>query len=216
MSCPMCGSDTQSVTLQAVNGNKVYSKQCGTCAGFWFEHQSKDIIDENSVMNVDVPTPNYSLKHDDLVCPHDSTLLKPVDRGDLPAGIQYWRCHDCGGEFYPKGQLAMISKWQHAHMPDHISELKSARTQAPVALLLLIIGGFFMNASFRQTVSFQAATDQVLPTTGPSILTLLLLGVTYLAGTILAVLGRKIPIVLVGWSVIMICLIAFSVIIFGP
>jgi len=205
----------KSVDLRSIDGKKVYAKQCQSCAGFWFDHDLKEIIDENSINKVDVATPNYSLKHEELICPRDRSLLKSVDRSDLPAGIIYWKCQDCGGNFYPKGQLAMISKWQHQHMGEHISEVKSARTKAPVALLLLLLGGFVMNAAVKQA-TLQASTDQVLPTSGPSILTLLLLGITYLAGTVLAVLGRKIPIVLIGWSVIIICLVAFSVIIFGP
>jgi hypothetical protein len=65
-------------------------------------------------------------------------------------------------------------------------------------------------------LNYQAASTQTLPSTGPNVLTLLLLAVTYLAGTILAVLGRKLPVILLGWGVIAICLVGFSVIIFGP
>jgi len=221
MKCPMCGGDFEAVNLKTVGGSGTMAKHCNQCGGFWFEREPTEFLSIDSISQVDVPTPNYSLKNADLVCANDNSLLVGVEHDDLPAGTQYWKCPDCDGTFYPKGQLALITHWQHDIHGEHIAGLVANRSRTTIAVFLLVVLGIVGNAAVRVAFSgasptLSAASDQVLPTTGPNILTLLLLGITYLAGTVLAVLGRKIPIVLVGWAVIIICLIGFSIIIFGP
>lgn len=212
----MCGGDFDNVNLKTVGGSGTWAKHCNQCGGFWFERQPTEYLSLDSINKVDVPTPNYSLKNMDLVCSNDNSLLALVESDDLPAGTQYWRCPDCEGTFYPKGQLAMMTHHQHDVHGEHIAGLVSARSRTTLAILLVAVGAVVTNIAVQHSASLSAAGEQVLPTSGPNILTLLLLGITYLAGTILAVLGRKVPIVLVGWSVIIICLLGFSVIIFGP
>lgn len=213
----MCGGDFDNVQLKTVGGGGAWVKHCNQCAGFWFEREPTEILDADSIAKVDVAMANYSLKNTDLVCPNDNSLLVGVERDDLPAGSEYWRCPDCSGTFYPKGQLAFITNWQFEMSSDHIAVLVSARTQTTIAVLLVVVGAVAANAAVQRAgVNLSAAGEQVLPTSGPNILTLLLLGITYLAGTVLAVLGRKIPIIIVGWGVIIICLVGFSIIIFGP
>ena len=217
LKCPMCGGDFENVNLKTVGGSGTWAKHCNQCGGFWFEREPTEFLSVNSIGKVDVPTPNYSLKNIDLVCANDNSLLVGVERDDLPAGTQYWRCPDCDGTFYPKGQLALVTHWQHDVHGDQIAGLVSARSRATLAGVLVFVGTAMMMVVAQETdPNLSAASEQVLPTGGPNILTLLLLGITYLAGTILAVLGRKVPIVLVGWSVIIVCLVGFSVIIFGP
>src|SRR4029079_5448373 len=124
-----------------------------------------------------------------------------VERADLPAGVQYWKCPDCDGTFYPKGQLALITHWRHSTDSEHIAGLVTNRTRTTLGVLLFVVGAIStVMASQKASLSLSAASDQVLPSTGPNILTLVLLGVTYLAGTVLAVLGRRVSIVLVGWA----------------
>lgn len=217
MRCPMCGGDFETVNLKTIGGSGTMTKHCNQCGGFWFEREPTELLSLDSISKVDVPSPNYSLKNMDLVCANDNSLLVGVERNDMPAGVQYWKCPDCDGTFYPKGQLALLTHWQHEINSDHVAGVATNRTRITLAVLLLAIGSVTANAAAQKiNLSLSAATEQVLPTSGPNLLTLLLLGVTYLAGTVLAVLGRKIPIVLVGWSVIIICLISFSIIIFGP
>ena len=217
MKCPMCGGDFDNVNLKTVGGSGTWVKHCNQCGGFWFEREPTEYLSLDSINKVDVPTPNYSLKQMDLVCSNDNSLLVNVERDDLPAGTQYWRCPDCEGTFYPKGQLALMTQHNHDIHGEHIAGLVSVRSRTALAGVLVFIGAALIIATGQKgQIDLNAITDQVLPTSGPNILTLLLLGITYLAGTILAVLGRKVPIVLVGWSVIIVCLVAFSIIIFGP
>jgi len=217
MRCPMCGGDFDTVRLKTVGGSGTLAKHCNQCGGFWFEREPTEVISLESIADVDVPTPNYSLKNTDLVCANDNSLLVGVERTDLPAGTQYWKCPDCDGTFYPKGQLALITHWRHNTDSEHIAGLVTNRTRTTLAVLLVAIGILVTNAAAQRADLFlSAGSDQILPTSGPNILTLILLGVTYLAGTVLAVLGRRVPIVLVGWAVIVVCLIGFSIIIFGP
>lgn len=213
----MCGGDFDNVNLKTVGGSGTWAKHCNQCGGFWFERQPAEYLSLDSINKVDVPTPNYSLKNMDLICSNDNSLLALVERDDLPAGTQCWRCPDCEGTFYPKGQLAMMTHHQHDAHGEHIAGLVSTRSRTTLAGVLTFVGfAAVFAAGQKANLNLSAAGEQVLPSSGPNILTLLLLGITYLAGTILAVLGRKIPIVLVGWSVIIICLIGFSNIIFGP
>ena len=213
----MCGGDFDTVNLKTVGGSGTLAKHCNQCGGFWFEREPTETLALAAIAKVDVPTPNYSVKNTDLICANDNSLLISVDRDDLPAGARYWKCPDCDGTFYPKGQLALITHWQHTAHPDHVAELTLNRSRTTLAVFLVVVGGVLVNGVVQKTgLTLSAATDQVLPTTGPNILTLVLLGVTYLAGTVLAVLGRRAAIVLVGWAVIIICLIGFSIIIFGP
>ena len=217
MKCPMCGGDFDNVSLKTVGGSGTWAKHCNQCGGFWFEREPTEFLSLDSINKVDVPTPNYSWNQMDLVCSNDNSLLASVERDDLPAGTQYWKCPDCEGAFYPKGQLALMTHHNHDIHGEHIAGLVSARSRTTLAILLVVIGAVMMNFVANKTTTVLIATsDQVLPSSGPNILTLLLLGITYLAGTILAVLGRKVPIVLVGWCVIIVCLVGFSVIIFGP
>jgi hypothetical protein len=75
-------------------------------------------------------------------------------------------------------------------------------TRSQAATGVLSLGGLFvLIMASLSNLDYQAASAQTLPSTGPNLLTLLLLAVTYLAGTILAVLGRKLPIILLGWVV---------------
>lgn len=213
MKCPMCGGDFDGVTLKSDNNVAIFSKRCNQCNGFWFDRNPEQNISEKSVLGFDSAAPNYSLKTFDLVCPNDESLLQAVENEDLPAGSQYWRCPDCDGSFYPKGQLALITSFR---AKDQTNTPVTSRSQAALTAILLIGGAVVANAAFRQGALYNAASDQVLPTAGPNALTLVLLALTYLAGTILAVLGRKLPIVLMGWGVISICLVGFFVVIFGP
>ncbi|MEK7535055.1 MAG: zf-TFIIB domain-containing protein [Patescibacteria group bacterium] len=217
MKCPMCGGDFDNVNLKTVGGSGTWAKHCNQCGGFWFEREPTEFLSLESIHKVDAPAPNYSLKQMDLVCSNDNSLLIGVEREDLPAGTQYWKCPDCEGTFYPKGQLALMVNHQHDVHGEHIAGLISARSRTTLAGVLVFIGiGAVIAVGQKTQIDLNAAPDQVLPTNGPNILTLLLLGITYLAGTILAVLGRKVPIVLVGWCVIIICLVGFAIIIFGP
>ncbi|MCR4277710.1 MAG: hypothetical protein NUV85_01690 [Candidatus Berkelbacteria bacterium] len=212
----MCGGDFENVNLKTVGGSGTWAKHCNQCGGFWFEREPTEFLSLDSINSVDVPTPNFSLKQMDLVCSNDNSLLECVERDDLPAGTRYWRCPDCEGAFYPKGQLALVTHHNHDVHGEHIAGLVSTRSRTTLAGVLVFVGATLMIATSQSQIEFNATSDQVLPSSGPNILTLLLLGITYLAGTILAVLGRKVPIVLLGWSVIIICLVGFSVIIFGP
>jgi len=215
MKCPMCGGDFDGVTFKTLTGSAIEARHCLQCGGFWFEREPHERLSPESVGLSDRPTPNYSLKNLDLVCPNDQSLLRESDNPDLPAGARYWSCPDCDGSFYPKGQLALVTSWRS-------SNIAPITTRPHTALSAVLIMGLviLLNASIRQvqdgSLGLEAVTTQVLPNSGPNLLTLGLLALTYLAGTILTVLGRKLPIVAMGWGVIAICLVGFFVIIFGP
>ncbi len=213
----MCGGYLDNIGLKTIGGSGTWAKQCNQCGGFWFERTPTEFLSLESINKIDVAIPNYSLKNIDPVCPNDSSLMVRLEHDDLPTGAQYWRCPDCQGTFYPKGQLALMTHWQHDTHSDHIAGMVSARSQTTLAGVLVFVGVAMMIATSQKTqLGLTATTNQVLPTQGPNILTLLLLGLTYLAGLILTVLGRRVLIVLVGWGVIIVCLLGFSVIIFGP
>ena len=113
MRCPMCEGGFKNVGLKLVDGRGVWTKHCYQCGGFWFERQPVEFLDLESVKKVDVSAPNYSIKNLDLVCPNDNSLLSPVERNELPAGAKSWRCPDCEGVFYPKGQLGLLTDHHH-------------------------------------------------------------------------------------------------------
>jgi Zn-finger nucleic acid-binding protein len=213
MRCPQCGGDFDVANLQAVDGSVVPSKRCSQCKGFWFERFPPALLTK-SVAQFDTPQPNYSLKNLDLICPNDSTLLQAVDHDDLPNGGKYWTCGDCEGTFFPCGQLALISNWQAEQTTDLHTAGLPLRTQASLATFLVALGGILTVVSSLKT-SYNAADTAILPTAGPNIFALVLIALTYLAGTILAVLGRKLAIIITGWAVIVLCLFGFSVIIFS-
>lgn len=213
MRCPQCGGDFDIANLQGVDGNVVPSKRCSQCKGFWFERFPPTLMTK-SVEQFDVPQPNYSLKNLDLICPNDGTLLQTADHDDLPNGGKYWTCGDCEGTFFPRGQLALITSWKITQTVDLQTAGLPVRTQAALATFLLAFGSVLTIMGTIKT-SYNAAENTVLPTAGPNIFALILIALTYLAGTILAVLGRKLPIIITGWAVIVVCLLGFSVIIFS-
>jgi|GEM_PF-1410155 len=217
MKCPMCGGDFTSVVLKTSSAESVLARQCGQCAGIWLEREPSEPLSGESVREFDTAAANYSLAHHDLVCPLDNSLLSEVDSDDLPAGIRYWHCTDCSGSFYPKGQLAAISKHQN-HSTAH--QVAAGRTQVTIASVLVVGLIVLVNASWRQMegdlLTLEASTDQVLPGGSLSFLTLILLVACYLAGTALAVMGRRTSLVAMGWGVIAICLAGFFVVVLGP
>lgn len=217
MKCSYCGGDFEAVDLRTQNGGTITSYRCTQCGGFWFERAMGEVLEPEGLKRYETPQFNYNLKAFNMVCPVDGTILEEDDtRG--PADGRSWACPDCRGVFYPRGQLALFTNYQAkqtwAHKP---SVGLIGRTQVAVALSL--VGALFvlsLGTLSRTNFSLSAAGATPLPTSGPNILTLVLLALTYLAGTVLAVLGRKLPIIIMGWGVIIVCLFGFSVLIFGP
>lgn len=198
--------------IRAIGGQSRQVKRCTQCSGFWFDAHGDEGLAPEAVADIDVPQPNYSLRHMMLSCPADETLLEQSDHEAGPTGFKVWMCPDCRGVFYPRGQLALYYSWATSQgMPTLIS----ARSQPALAIMLTVLGGVLTFAAVNSQ-GFQAAVAEPLPTSGPNILTLVLIALAYISGTVLAVLGRRLPIILMGWSVITICLFGFFVIIFGP
>src|SRR5947209_1541663 len=113
MRCPSCQGDLETLTLLANGGEALESKRCTQCSGFWFEKGEEDKISAESVEQYDAPSPSYSLKTNDFICPDDGTLMSEMDGESGPAGLKYWRCPDCDGTFFPKGQLGLMANWRH-------------------------------------------------------------------------------------------------------
>lgn len=212
MNCPMCEGGFESVSIRGVGGSNRQTKRCGQCSGFWFDVHGDENLAPDAVADIDVPQPNYSLRHMTLTCPVDETLLEQSDHEAGPTGFKVWMCPDCRGVFYPRGQLALFYKWAGGQ---GLPTLVAPRSQAALAVMLTVLGGIMTFASVNSQ-GFQAAVSEPLPTSGPNILTLVLIALAYISGTVLAVLGRRLPVILMGWSVITICLFGFFVIIFGP
>ncbi|HSX42445.1 MAG TPA: zf-TFIIB domain-containing protein [Candidatus Saccharimonadales bacterium] len=215
MKCPYCGGGFEAVGLQTQNGGSLTSYHCMQCGGFWLARQPAEALDAAALNHYDTPQFNYSLKAFNMACPTDGTMLEEDDaRG--PAGGRSWHCTECGGVFYPKGQLALLAEWQVKHSVLQPTAGLAGRTQTAVALSLTFGLVVAVLGALSSNFSLNAAGTAPLPTSGPNIITLLLLAVTYLAGTVLAVLGRRLPIIILGWAVIIVCLFGFSVLIFGP
>ncbi len=216
MKCPSCEEDYEKISLRAAGGEIRQTRRCPKCGSFWFERGSDQELSLDSVTEVDSPQPNYSLQTYSLICPNDQTLLEQSENDSGPNGLKVWNCADCRGKFYPRGQLALYSQWLSEHSPTKMTGYFS-RTQAALTLTMISVGAMLtLSAATKQGILFEAASADPLPTASPNVLTLVLLALTYVAGTILAVLGRKIPIIFMGWGVIAICLFGFFVIIFGP
>lgn len=213
MVCPMCEGEFEPLKVRGVGGDIRQVKRCAQCGGFWFDKNADENLSVDSVMEVDTPQPNYSLQNVTMSCPVDKTLLEQSEHEAGPTGFRRWTCADCKGTFYPRGQLALFAHWINDQ--DLPTLGLSSRTQAAVAVMLSVLGAVLTFASFN-TQGFQAAVAGPLPDSGPNVLTLILIVMAYIAGTVLAVLGRRAPIIFMGWSVITICLLGFFVIIFGP
>ncbi len=213
MNCPMCDGKFEPLKVLGLGGEVRQARRCAECNGFWFDAHQDEGLSAESVAEVDTPQPNYSLQNVTLSCPTDKTLLEQSEHEAGPTGFKVWSCPDCKGMFYPRGQLALFSHWiADQGMP---TLALYSRTQAALAVMLTVLGGILTFASINSQ-GFQAAVADPLPTDGPNVLTLVLIAAAYIAGTVLAVLGRRAPIIFMGWSVIAICLFGFFVIIFGP
>ena len=215
MKCPLCNGDYEKIHIKAVDGSSVEAMKCLHCSGIWFSRPLKGNLDQDSIADHDSPAPNYSTKSSDFTCPADGTLLQAAEHDVSPHSGQYWSCPDCDGMFFPRGQLALHQRWLRDQQGTDAHRSTFSRARASTAVLSVFILVVAILAALSR-VDLQAAQTQALPNTGPNVLTLIMLAVTYLAGTILAVLGRRLPIIFTGWAVIVICLFGFSVIIFGP
>lgn len=217
MKCPLCDGDQEPIELRSISGRIVNSKHCLQCGGFWFPRPMSERLEPQSVAVYDVQQPNYSLKSDDLMCPIDRTLLERTEDLELPNGAKLWHCPDCEGAFYPRGQLALMTAWLAAHDGTKHPDGLRARARGAVGVSLSIVLIVLTFATVQHTsLTFQAADGSPLPTSGPNVLTLILLAMAYLAGTVLAVLGRRLAMIMLGWGVISICLFGFAIVIFGP
>lgn len=210
MRCPSCEGEVEPVSLRDRAGDLKEAKRCGQCGGFWFESGQDDDLSVESVLDYDVANPNYTMKSYNLVCPSDQTLLNQSERDALPTGLNIWNCPDCSGTFYPRGQLALATNWQ-AEQAKQRSLAVYSRSRMAMAVLLLVFGGIFFGFASQNF----SAVGQTLPTEGPNIMMLVLIAISYLAGTVLAVLGRKLPIIFLGWGVILFSLFGFSILIFA-
>lgn len=217
MKCPLCEGEFDPIELRTVFAGIINAKQCVQCGGFWLEKELSEPLDEKSINQYESPKPDFSVKAFDLHCPLDGTLLAQSNYDTQVSGGKNWHCSDCGGQFYQKGQLALRTKATHKSTGHIISKKLSSRTQVAsgVSLMavLMVLGMATIN---RSGIDFNAASNSPLPTSGPNVITLILLAIAYLAGTILAVLGRKMPTIVMGWSVIAICVFGFGIVIFGP
>ncbi len=219
MKCPLCEGEFDTVTLKTAGGKLVEAHRCQVCGGFWLEREPDERLTPESVGRYDTPQSNYSLKAFNLICPNDQTLLREADREDAPAGLRFWECPDCRGTFFTRGQLSLLTEWQDRRRKASPTAPVSVRGQAALASLLSFVLVASVVAASTRVVSNgldAAVATATLPSSGPNVLTLVLLGLTYIAGTILAVLGRRLPLILLGWGVIILCLLGFAVIIFGP
>lgn len=217
MKCPSCEGEFDPIELRSVSGRLVDAKHCTQCGGIWLPRLLSERLLPESVANYDVPQPNYSLKTFDMLCPIDKTLLDTSDHSQGPNGSKFWRCPDCEGGFFPRGQLSLLTNWQAGQVDSNQNSglQNRARAASGVALTLILVV-VTLSSLNKFNLQYLAADGSPLPTSGPNILTLALLALAYIAGTVLAVLGRRLPLIVTGWSVIAICLFGFSVVIFGP
>jgi len=218
MKCPQCNGEYDRIDLLSVTGDTVPAQRCTQCGGVWFQKPLKQQLNLQSVWQNDPPSPNYSLKSSDLTCSLDGTLMSVADHDISPHSGQYWECPDCDGMFFPRGQLALYEQWLNSKQsPTATKTAGFSRAQvASGVFAIFMLSAAVLAAVSKGDLSLNAAQTQALPNSGPNVLTLLMLAVTYIAGTILAVLGRRLPIIFMGWGVIVICLFGFSIIIFGP
>jgi len=218
MKCPYCEGDLITIQLENNDGEFEEELRCSSCGGFWVKSMPDDGFAPDSIEKIDRPMPNYSLNVRNLMCPMDGTLLVASEFDAYPTGAKYWRCDDCSGNFYPKGQLALISEHQaKASKPAGIMGMSKA--QATSAVMLLIVGSIAFIGSMQagDGLTFRAAEiTTTLTNPAPNFITLMLLGLTYLLGTMTAVLGRRRQMIYLGWAVIIVCLTGFSLIIFSP
>lgn len=219
LKCPLCEGEFDPISLRVTSGEVRRARRCSQCGGFWFDRDLDMPLSAEAVAEVDSPNPNYSLQSLNLLCPDDQTVLEQSEHDAGPNGFKMWSCPDCKGAFYPRGQLALYVQWLSEQGGNSVGGFP-IRTQAALAVMMTALGGVLSVMAFQsmagQGAGFLAASAEPLPTAGPNILTLVLLALAYLAGTVLAVLGRRVPIIFMGWGVIAICLFGFFVIIFGP
>jgi hypothetical protein len=216
MQCPQCHGDYEPLDLHSISGALVKVKRCNQCGGFWFPKPIKEHFQAESVAQYDRPVPNYSLRNLDLICPNDQTVMSQIEDDGGPSGAKRWSCPDCDGTFFPKGQLALFSQ-EDLRVAGSSGKIGLGRAQAAGAVslsVLLVIA--ILGAVGKVNPTYLAADNNPLPTSGPNVFTLILLALTYLAGTVLAVLGRRLVLIMIGWGVIIVCLVGFAVIIFGP
>ena len=214
MRCPLCNGDYNKIQLRTKERVAVEAKQCDQCSGIWFSRPLNAVLEPETIAKYDTPSPNYSTKSFDLTCSLDGTLLVSAEHDVSPHSGQYWTCPDCDGMFFPKGQLALHQQWL-ASQQKALHQPAFSRVKITMGTMFIFVLTIAVFASLSK-VDLQAAQLQALPNTGPNILALVLLAGTYIAGTVLAVLGRRLPVIFMGWSVIVICLFGFSIIIFGP
>jgi len=216
MQCPQCHGEFEPIEIRSSGNALVNVRRCTQCSGFWFPKPMNEPLQYEAVTKYDKPVPNYSLRNMDLICPNDKTLLTQAEDEAAFNGIKYWSCPDCDGTFFPKGQLASYSQWEQKRAGEKTNKGGLAKSQAAGAVSLMFVLVVMVMGSLGNSTAFNAAEVQTLPTAGPNVFTLILLALTYLAGTVLAVLGRKLVLIIIGWGVIITCLIGFAVIIFGP
>lgn len=207
MTCPNCRGEFHEITLKG-QGGAVRAKRCGQCNGFWFENNRFLSVKTESACQVDVPSHHFGLQEYTFMCPVDQTLMHE-EADDHDVKVRYWHCTECQGNFLPRGQLATMC--QARNRP------AVSRSRAVEAILLSTLLVVVSVSAFRQdSLSLNAQATAPLPNAVPNLAAIILLVGTYLSGTVLAVLGRKPSVVLLGWLVIFVCLAGFGILIFGP
>lgn len=215
MRCVNCQGELGSISFQTVGGARLKAKRCLSCGGFWFINGQLQEVSLSAAHQVDNHSPSYALQEHNFICENDRTLMNRVSVAGNPVDSHFWRCSECAAVFVPRGQLAALTDIYHSKRLENQPTAHVGRAQLTEAVLLVGLGVFLATKGWQRNAGLLASGD-TLPSQGPVLLPLVLLSVTYLSGVILAILGRKLPLILMGWGVIAVCILGFIVLATGP
>lgn len=118
MNCPEC--DIQLKTIDFNSKNKAYKfniAYCSSCGGFWLDSFTVNNLTVEDVRMFDNLIKNRRQTTKNLLlCPRCQLALKSLEGESIPRQIAILSCDQCGGRWFPAGELLKFKQAQSAKL----------------------------------------------------------------------------------------------------
>jgi len=146
MYCPDCGLKLTSVVAKDKNNKDVTVEYCPSCGGYFLDHWEANRISLKSARELQkIFTKNLKLelRSPNEKCPHCQITFSELRGENVPSNCQVMVCPQCGGNWFPSGELINFKKAQDSklsYLKTWGIPLTSAFSVLLPVLLIVLVG----------------------------------------------------------------------------
>lgn len=119
MYCPDCGEKLASVTARSKDDKDITVEYCPSCGGYFLDHWEANKISLKSARELERIFSKHlklELRTLNTKCPHCNITLQDLRGENVPANCQVLYCSQCGGNWFPSGELTVFKKAQESKL----------------------------------------------------------------------------------------------------